>query len=284
MGKTGRSAAITFTVSIAILPVMSGEPLAWSLKPVAGTISFLNVDDYCGEANCYDLLNVSHDVQRPDLINAWRQAALRTNATPDHVWTEKRLLFWQLWEANEVLSDPKRRANYDIWLRREKKDIWLRRNAEKPQRDAKAWRRQEEGAITVASVLACMYFAMFRSGWRSTRSVQDEQDDPSTKEQDETTFVSEIVVDRSAPDATLGLRLEALRSDVTLEIKLIETGLVSAWNADHPGNEVREGDHIFQVNDVCGLSSGDAVKLMEEVKQHKLLRIRMQRRRWSICV
>merc|ERR1719152_220932 len=70
-----------------------------------------------------------------------------------------------------------------------------------------------------------------------TSSVQEEQDDQNTKQLTGAIDVSEIVVDRSAPEATLGLQLLGLRSDVTLKISLVNVGLVSAWNAEHPGHE-----------------------------------------------
>merc|ERR1719235_1063473 len=78
-------------------------------------------------------------------------------------------------------------------------------------------------------------------------------------------------------DHTSGERLgiDIFHEDgIVLLVTGITGGLVGAWNAAHPGQDIKMDDRIVEVNGV----RGDSAKILEECKQHKPLRVTIERR------
>lgn len=80
-----------------------------------------------------------------------------------------------------------------------------------------------------------------------------------------------IAVDRTE-GARLGIDVD--HSDgKSLLIEHVSSGLVSAWNKEHPDMAVQEGDRLVAANGV----RGDAIELVEECRKNAVLRLTVRR-------
>lgn len=62
----------------------------------------------------------------------------------------------------------------------------------------------------------------------------------------------------------LGLGLSHLPDDRTLTVDEVSDGLISAWNEKHKDNEVKCGDRVIKVNEVCNNASKMLAVIMSE--------------------
>mmetsp|Transcript_41999 Transcript_41999/g.130796 ORF Transcript_41999/g.130796 Transcript_41999/m.130796 type:complete len:712 (+) Transcript_41999:138-2273(+) len=73
-------------------------------------------------------------------------------------------------------------------------------------------------------------------------------------------------------DSKLGMQLDC--SDTSaLVIKSVGGGIVGAWNAQHPGRELKVGDRVLEVNGI----SGNIAHLVHECRRGQQLRMKLQR-------
>lgn len=82
----------------------------------------------------------------------------------------------------------------------------------------------------------------------------------------------EVILDRSTGDK-LGIDVDH-QDGVALLIEAINGGVVGTWNKANPSKEVQTGDRIVEVNGV----RGEAMKLVDECKQQKQLRVKIKRK------
>eukprot|EP00929_Paragymnodinium_shiwhaense_P051072 TRINITY_DN25712_c0_g1_i1.p1 TRINITY_DN25712_c0_g1~~TRINITY_DN25712_c0_g1_i1.p1 ORF type:complete len:188 (+),score=47.52 TRINITY_DN25712_c0_g1_i1:186-749(+) len=82
----------------------------------------------------------------------------------------------------------------------------------------------------------------------------------------------DIVLDK-ATNPKLGVDVDAYEENTTLPIIAITGGLVGAWNQAYPQCEVREGDHIIEVNG----GKGEVGALMDRCRQDDILRMKLRR-------
>ncbi|CAF1258968.1 unnamed protein product [Didymodactylos carnosus] len=74
---------------------------------------------YCGKESCYDLLNVTRDASRQDIVKAYRRLAkkyhpdMAKNTQDRAIFTEK---FRSFANAYEILRDEETRLDYDKML------------------------------------------------------------------------------------------------------------------------------------------------------------------------
>lgn len=69
---------------------------------------------YCGEENCYDILNVTRDSQKNEISRNYRQLARTYH--PDMKETGDEEMFKKIANAYEILKDDEARRDYDYML------------------------------------------------------------------------------------------------------------------------------------------------------------------------
>ena len=77
---------------------------------------------HAGTLDCYAMLQLSPDADLATISRAYRLLALRYH--PDNLETGNNEMFLRLSEAHQILSDPQKRASYDL----------RRRDAQRPSR------------------------------------------------------------------------------------------------------------------------------------------------------
>jgi hypothetical protein len=96
----------------------------WCAEKTDGTfragLEFLVAPEWANSANagmldCYAMLQLSPDADPAAISRAYRLLALRYH--PDNLETGSNEMFLRLSEAHQILSDPQKRASYDIRLR-----------------------------------------------------------------------------------------------------------------------------------------------------------------------
>lgn len=69
---------------------------------------------YCGEQNCYDVLNVTRDSTKQEISRTYRQFARKFH--PDNRETGDEQMFKVIANAYEILKDDEARRDYDYML------------------------------------------------------------------------------------------------------------------------------------------------------------------------
>lgn len=69
---------------------------------------------YCGEENCYDVLNVTRESLKSEVSKNYRQLARQFH--PDSQQTGNETLFKRVANAYEILKDEESRKDYDYML------------------------------------------------------------------------------------------------------------------------------------------------------------------------
>ena len=69
---------------------------------------------YCGEENCYDVLNVTRTSLKSEIAKNYRQRARKVH--PDNRETGDEFLFKKIANAYEILKDDEARKDYDYML------------------------------------------------------------------------------------------------------------------------------------------------------------------------
>lgn len=69
---------------------------------------------YCGEENCYDVLNVTRESTKSEISKNYRQEARKFH--PDNRETGDVNLFKRVANAYEILKDEEARRDYDYML------------------------------------------------------------------------------------------------------------------------------------------------------------------------
>lgn len=69
---------------------------------------------YCGEENCYDVLNVTRDSTKSEISKNYRQVARKFH--PDNRETGDVVQFKRIANAYEILKDEEARRDYDYML------------------------------------------------------------------------------------------------------------------------------------------------------------------------
>jgi DnaJ homolog subfamily C member 25 len=69
---------------------------------------------YCGEENCYDVLNVTRDSSKSEISKNYRNYARKLH--PDNQATGDETAFKRVATAYEVLKDDEARKDYDYML------------------------------------------------------------------------------------------------------------------------------------------------------------------------
>ncbi len=75
-----------------------------------------------GAVDYYELLQISPNAEPETIHRVYRMLALRLH--PDNGQTGNPTRFRELTEAYQVLSDPERRAQYDVFHQRQRQDRW----------------------------------------------------------------------------------------------------------------------------------------------------------------
>ncbi|XP_076031525.1 dnaJ homolog subfamily C member 25 homolog [Oratosquilla oratoria] len=120
-------------------------------------------DYYCGEHNCYDLLEITREATKNDVKRAFRQIASKTHPDRFQDEEEKKIAeerFRQLSTAYDILRDPEARADYDYML--DHPDQFY-------QNMYRAWRRRMAPHVDVRIVLAVtislISLVQYYNGW-----------------------------------------------------------------------------------------------------------------------
>lgn len=74
---------------------------------------------YCGRANCYDLLNVTRDASKQEIIKAYRALAKKFHPDMAKTAVDKQKFtetFRSFANAYEILKDEETRSDYDRML------------------------------------------------------------------------------------------------------------------------------------------------------------------------
>ena len=74
------------------------------------------VDMYCHELNCYDVLGVEADASVADIKRAFRKASKKHHPDSRHATVDSPEIFRQAANAYEILTDKDTRDNYDYYL------------------------------------------------------------------------------------------------------------------------------------------------------------------------
>lgn len=69
---------------------------------------------YCGEENCYDVLNMTRDSSKQEISRTYRQFARKYH--PDNRETGDVTMFKKIATAYEILKDEEARQDYDYML------------------------------------------------------------------------------------------------------------------------------------------------------------------------
>lgn len=69
---------------------------------------------YCGEENCYDVINVTRDSSKSEISRNYRQYARKFH--PDNRETGDEQMFKKIANAYEILKDEEARRDYDYML------------------------------------------------------------------------------------------------------------------------------------------------------------------------
>ncbi|KAK4320241.1 hypothetical protein Pmani_008892 [Petrolisthes manimaculis] len=120
-------------------------------------------DYYCGENNCYDLLEVTRDATKQDIKRAFRAIASKTHPDKFLDPDEKKVAeerFRKLSSAYDILRDDEAREDYDYMLD----------NPEQFYRNVyRAWRRRMAPKVDVRIVIAVtvtlISLVQYYSGW-----------------------------------------------------------------------------------------------------------------------
>ena len=69
---------------------------------------------YCGEENCYDVINVTRDSNKSEISRSYRLFARKFH--PDNRETGDEFMFKKIANAYEILKDEEARRDYDYML------------------------------------------------------------------------------------------------------------------------------------------------------------------------
>jgi len=73
-----------------------------------------------------------------------------------------------------------------------------------------------------------------------------------------------VRIKQQEPSRQLGLGLSHLPDDKTLTVDEVSGGLISMWNEKHKDKEVKSGDRVIKVNEVCNNASKMLAVIMSE--------------------
>eukprot|EP00927_Polykrikos_kofoidii_P056570 TRINITY_DN50672_c0_g1_i1.p1 TRINITY_DN50672_c0_g1~~TRINITY_DN50672_c0_g1_i1.p1 ORF type:complete len:170 (+),score=44.68 TRINITY_DN50672_c0_g1_i1:47-556(+) len=74
----------------------------------------------------------------------------------------------------------------------------------------------------------------------------------------------------------LGIDVDAWEGNKSLPILSINGGLIALWNSTHPECSVREGDHIFEVNGINGVT-GSIHDMMDCCRREQILKMKLRK-------
>ncbi|XP_071517357.1 dnaJ homolog subfamily C member 25 homolog [Panulirus ornatus] len=126
-------------------------------------------DYYCGEHNCYELLEISRDAAKQDIKRAFRAVASKTHPDKFQDPEEKKIAeerFRLLSTAYDILRDDEAREDYDYMLDHPEQFY---------QNVYRAWRRRMAPHVDVRIVLAAtisfISLVQYYNGWTKYREA-----------------------------------------------------------------------------------------------------------------